>query len=222
MHPVSRISVSRSRSDPDASRRVSSLARPRARFDWLAVIMATCACSPSSHGSDGGALGDAALEAGPDRALLIDHESWERYERSEDPLSFEQPEELECGIAGFFVERGELEVDSARCNYLLAEHPALRAVGEGGKIALEFRHYDLEASEPAQTHIAILFGDQLQWETLIPIPSPAGVIHADFLATAALAKGEPIRLHLHNHGQNTYTFAWLRVVSEPRGDDSAL
>jgi hypothetical protein len=199
--------------------RAKPLASPclRARA-WPAfgLVVAGLACStPPAEpvGQDGGPLDDASTDASlVDRALLIDHQSWQRYERSLDPLIAEQPPELACGVAGFFVERGELEIDSRRCNYLLAEHPALRDVQPGQRISLEFRHFDLEAPEPAQTHVAILFGDQLQWEIEIPIPSPANVIRAEFVATTELLAGEPIRLHLHNHGQNTYTFAWMRVA----------
>ena len=53
------------------------------------------------------------------------------------------------------------------------QHPAVHAVSKGQKVALEFRHFDLLADEPAETHVAILFGDQLQWETHLPIPSSA-------------------------------------------------
>lgn len=175
----------------------------------LALLGAGCETSSEAPG-DATAM-DASTDAGPDESLLIDHQSWQRYDQALDPLLAEQPAELACGIAGFFVERGELEVDTKRCNYLLAEHPALLSVRQGQRVSLEFRHYDLAAEEPAQAHIALLFEDQLQWETWLPIPSAADTIHADFTATTDLVVGDMIRLHLHNHGQNTYTFAWLRV-----------
>jgi len=162
---------------------------------------------------EGGTEGDAAADASAvDQTLLIDHRSWQRYDAALDPLIADQPAEITCGIAGFFVERGGLEIDSKRCNYVLAEHPALRDVRRGQRLALEFRHFDLEAPEPAQAHVALLFRDQLAWELRIDIPGPANVIQAEFTATTDLAAGEPIRLHLHNHGQNTYTLASLRVV----------
>jgi hypothetical protein len=189
---------------PQSTRR---LARATLLFAALGV-----GCGASSEAAGDATPNDASTDgSGADEAALIDHQSWQRYDRSLDPLVAEQPTELECGIAGFFVERGELEIDSARCNYLLAEHPALLPVRRGQRLTLEFRHYDLAADEPAETHIAILFGNQRQWETRIAIPSAANTIHAEFVATEDLAVGGPIRLHLHNHGQNTYTFAWLRV-----------
>ena len=70
-------------------------------------------------------------------------------------------------------------------------------------------HFDLRAPEPATAHVAVLFGDEVQWELEIPIPSYAYVYTETFQATRALAPGEPIRLHLHNHGQNTWIFSSL-------------
>jgi hypothetical protein len=103
-----------------------------------------------------------------------------------------------------FVERGSLEVDTVNCNYLLVEHPAQRPVPRGSNVYLELVHFDLAAPEPATAHVALFFGDDLQWELEIPIPSLAYVYKETFQATRDLAEGEPIRFHLHNHGQNTW------------------
>jgi len=192
-------------------------ARARALPRLLCSAFPLAACgsdaSPPASAPDTGVEASSQADASsPPEALLIDHESWQRYDRSEDPLASEQPAEIDCGIAGFYVERGELEIDSTRCNYLLAEHPSLRAVTPGQRVQLEFRHFDLEAPEPAQTHVAILFKDQVQWELEIPIPQAAETIDTEFVVQTALAEGDPIRLHLHNHGQNMYTLAWLRLA----------
>ncbi|HTU58104.1 MAG TPA: hypothetical protein VMF89_06715, partial [Polyangiales bacterium] len=135
---------------------------------------------------------------------LIDQQEWRNYESALDPLPEHQPDEIRCTIAGWFVERGALEVDTQQCNYVLVEHPVQRAVPEGSTVQLELVHFDLDAPEPATAHVALFFGADLQWQREIPIPSFAYVYKETFQATRALDEGEPIRLHLHNHGQNTW------------------
>jgi len=146
-----------------------------------------------------------------DSAALIDHASWRPYDPTLDPLRAHQPDRIECDVAGWFVEFGELEIDTGHCNYLLIEHPALRSLPAGSKVELELRHFDLTAPEAATAPVALLFDDEIQWQTQIAVPGPADVAIVEFTSTRALAQGEPIRLHLHNHGENNWTLAHLRV-----------
>lgn len=155
--------------------------------------------------ADAEAEADASVPLHP--VQLIDNESWEHYPPEEDPLRDHQPPEIMCSLAGWFVERDALEVNTGECNYVLAQHPALVDVPEGAMVEAQLYYYDLIAPEPAVAHIAVLFGDDLQWETELDIPRPGNVELIEFNATRALSAGEPIRLHLHNHGQNT----WLLV-----------
>lgn len=153
-------------------------------------------------------LADAALSEQP----LLDHKSWHNFAAELDPLASHQPAVIECGIAGWFIEREQLEVSTSDCNYALLEHPSLLSITAGTEVLLELWHFDLTAPEPAEAHVALLFGDALQWETLIPIPQPGNVQQVSFRATRALAAGEPIRLHLHNHGQNTWLLRTLHAL----------
>jgi hypothetical protein len=138
------------------------------------------------------------------KSSLIDQTMWRKYPASEDPLASHQPSEINCGPGGFYVELGLLEVDTNFCNYLLAQHPARIAIAAGTEVSLDLSHYDLNAAEPATAHAALLFGDTLVWETSLDIPGRADVLHATFRTPRALAVGEAIRMHLHNHGQNNY------------------
>lgn len=204
-----------------------------------AVVLTACAAAcddgdgsrpSSSPGQDSGtalavdASGTpaAALDAGAVLASdtgapalrfqpLIDNQGWRRYEATLDPLRTHQPAELLCAASATFVEYGSFEIDTTRCNYVLVEHPSLLAVSAGTELKMELLHYDLTAPEPAQAHLAILFGDALQWETTIPIPTAGDVVKASFTATRPLAVGEPIRLHLHNHGGNAYLLVSLQA-----------
>jgi len=156
-------------------------------------------------------LMDVRDAAPPPLVPLIDQTAWRSYPAELDPLPSHQPVSIDCGIVGWFVERGSLEVDTTQCNYLLVEHPAQRDVPQGSDVQLELVHFDLAAPEPATAHVALFFGDDLQWELEIPIPSLAYVYKETFQATRDLQEGEPIRLHLHNHGQNTWLLDSLYV-----------
>jgi hypothetical protein len=183
----------------------------------LALCMLLGAChdagEPVSSAAQDAGGEDAA--GGGDRALpfvpLIDQSEWRDYPAELDPLAVHQPDPIRCTIAGWFVERGALEVVTQHCNYALLEHPAQHAVPAGSTVQLELVHFDLDAREPATAHVALFFGDALQWEREIPIPSPAYVYHETFQATRALEAGEPVRFHLHNHGQNTWLLDGLYV-----------
>jgi hypothetical protein len=180
----------------------------------LGVLVVTSgACG---DGSDDAA--SSALMQLPDAAALlvdlIDHTDWRAYDASLDPLSSHQPEPLRCSIAGHYVEHGALEVDTGECNYLLLEHPLLEEVAEGTTLELELRHFDLRAPEPASAHVALLATDTLLWETNIAIPGAANISRPSFRAPRKLMRGEALRFHLHNHGQNTWALVSVRARIE--------
>jgi hypothetical protein len=176
----------------------------------ILICLSACASDPPHELS---APHDLATERVHRTVDLIDHGHWREYSAAEDPLLDHQPANLDCGAAGWYVEPAPpvLEVDTSYCNYALLEHPSLAQVERGDTIRLELRHYDLRAAELAQAHIAILFRDQLEWETFVPIPSDATVQTFQWSADHPLAIGEPIRVHLHNHGQNTWVLASLQA-----------
>ncbi len=136
---------------------------------------------------------------------LVDHSAWAQAPLPDDPWASHQPASIACGIAGWYVEYDVLEIDTARCNYAWIEHPALVAVPVGHTVTTVFSHFDLQAPEPAEAHAAILFGNEVQWETTVAIPQPGDVTALSWQATTALSAGDPIRIHLHNHGQNFWS-----------------
>lgn len=172
----------------------------------------------SAPAPDASAPAQDASAAEPDAAIaprpvaLIDHSGWERYEAALDPLASHQPAEIQCAQTATRFELASFEVDTTRCNYVLEQHPSLLSIAGGATIQLTLLYYDLIAPEPAEAHLAILFGDAVQWEARIPIPSPGAVLETRFLATRALLAGDPIRLHLHNHGSNSWRLISLDVL----------
>jgi len=75
-------------------------------------------------------------------APLVDMEDWRSYDAALDPLRDHQPSVVSCDARSFYEELGALEVDTARCNYLLAVAPALRRVPAGSEVHLSLLHFD--------------------------------------------------------------------------------
>lgn len=135
---------------------------------------------------------------------VLDQLHWRTYAAELDPLRSHQPQEIHCDPPGFRAELERLEVNTGECSYALLEHPAQLDVPQGSAIRVSMWYFDLSAPEPAQAHVALIFGDVLQWETFLEIPQPGNALHAEFRSSSALGVGEPVRLHLHNHGRNDY------------------
>jgi ABC-type glycerol-3-phosphate transport system substrate-binding protein len=186
----------------------------------LAASLLVIACA--GDGADTGATADtadpteptAATGEPPEAQRLVDHALWSTAQAADDPLAEHRPEPLECGIAGWYEELGELEVDTNFCDYADLTQPALVEIAAGSQLALTFRHYDLTAAAPAQAHIALLIGGDLIWEELIDIPGPAAVRMGSATIQKNYPQGAPVRLHLHNHGQNTWILG-LTTVTAP-------
>ena len=166
------------------------------------------------------AAGSSSGEAGMP-VSLIDQTAWVDTPEASDPLADHRPPMLDCGIAAWFLEAGDtvLEMDTGVCDYMSLEQPMLVGVEEGQTLGLEMFHFDLTAPEPAEAHIALLLGETVVWERVIPIPggpggsAPAEVWQETFSSEVSAPAGTPLRLHLHNHGQNTWnlTEIWAEV-----------
>lgn len=180
----------------------------RVRSAILSVLQ-SAAVSCSTHDS-------TAAEALPQRSMklaIIDQTQWHPYAAFDDPLPEHEPAMIQCGPAGFYLtplsSRPKLEIDTAYCNYALLYAEALVPLSAGVELSFELRHFDLVAEQPAQAHVALFLDRTLDWETYIAIPSPAEVTTFSWHTQRAIHQGEPIRLHLHNHGQNTWVIAKL-------------
>lgn len=183
--------------------------RPRPASLLIALVLAGC----SNEGSDQTDQADEADadEAGcqvsdpPELVSLIDHAAWEPAPARADPLIDHRPPVVDCGLAGWYVQGEELEIDTNFCNYAALRQPSLVAIDTCTPLRLELYHFDLLAPEPAQAHVAMLIDGQIVWEKLIEIPGKAAVYEEEFISPIAAPVGAEVMLHLHNHGQNTWT-----------------
>lgn len=163
-------------------------------------------------------LSAVALLAGcmPSGGPIVDMMVWE--EAAEDLPFFEGHNDsvLPCEVTGWGPELGGLEVDTGLCPYANLVQPSLRRVREGERLQVIWFHQGLAALEPSEGHIALATEKGILWEAFVPIPSDPKSYQDMFDARFDLEAGEPIYLHLHNHGANTWN---LLEVSEPTGGE---
>jgi hypothetical protein len=151
-------------------------------------------------------VGCEARQPGP----LIDHDTWEVLEPGSDPLAAHRPPGAECPLTEYIVENGALEVQTGVCSYFSVHQPSLKIVSEGGPVHLVMWHSTLDAAEPGEAHVAVLFGDDVAWEQTVEIPSPPRV-YEPVIEAPAVALDEPVSVHLHNHGDNAWTFLTIEI-----------
>ena len=187
-----------------------------------AVLAATLGCVGGSAedaaevGESSGAeqgSADSADSGSAGFVDLIDHEAWQEVTAAEDPLADHRPAEVECGLAGWYVEDGQTEVDTNFCNYLSIRQPSLAAIEAGATLELGLYYFDLAAPEPAQAHVAIVVDGEILWEDTVDIPGQAQVYTLEFPSPLSAPQGAELDFHLHNHGQNTWVLQDLRVAA---------
>lgn len=146
-----------------------------------------------------GCEGEAPTPVVMGEVALLDAMAWAPSAR--DPFPAHRPETVRCADIGWVVEGGSLEVDTGACNYLSVEQPLRADVPAGTPIVVRLWHQVLHADSPAHGHAALLIGDDLLWTYEAPIPGPGAIHEAVIEAPRGLRAGEPVLLHLHNHGQ---------------------
>ena len=120
-----------------------------------------------------------------------------------------RPDEDDCPPAAWGEEAGAFEIQTGVCAYAAFTQPALVDVSARHVLELLLWHDDLDAPEPALAHVLLWAGEQVLWEQEIAIPSPAASNAATIELDAPIRAGEPVGLHLHNHGFNSWSLASL-------------
>jgi len=146
------------------------------------------------------------------QSSLFDHDQWEETPAVDDPLPDHQPDTISCDTSSWRREGDTVEVETQECNYLSLQQPALVGVSPQDELAFVAWHSDLWSGEDGEAHLAVLFDAEVVWETVVSIPADASVFDVTFSSPAGLALGDPVRLHLHNHGGNTWNILDLSLV----------
>jgi len=152
-------------------------------------------------------LAGCAPETGP----LVAMEAFELLPFSEDPIPDRPDDAVPCPRRATAIEAGALELDSTVCDWITVQAPALIKVREGQDLELFFFHAALAAPEPTEAVMEVRLGDEVIWRQVDPVPSSDAFYDQAIPSPVALSPGDPVIVHVHNHGANTYTLAHLRA-----------
>ena len=170
----------------------------------MAMALAVLGC-----GGDLPAEPDAGT---PQTHPLIDNLAWTPVIEDDDPLADHRPADPTCPDGAWYEEDGALDVETGFCTYLAVSQPALSDVDPGDALEIILWHANLGDGDGTPAHLAILLGDTVVWEATVDMPADAEVYQEVFASPIAHAEGEPVGLHLHNHGYNSWTLLSLEVT----------
>jgi len=155
-----------------------------------------------------GCSDDASCPTPTTEVSLIDHAKWQKVELKDDPWAANLPAEATCGAGAFKAEAGALEFDTGVCNFITLQQPSQAAVESCDELRIVFWHLPLYAGPKGADALAELrLGEHSLLKVEKPIP-PEGAIEASFTPkhrlNTTIAAGTPIRIHVQNHGLNTW------------------
>jgi mono/diheme cytochrome c family protein len=140
------------------------------------------------------------------RISLVQAPAWDTGSRNRDAFLTHRPDQVDCERdTGWLVEEDALEVRTESCNYLFLTQQTLLNLDAGTTLELALSHSDLDFNAPASAHVAIAIAGTPVWETEIAIPSEGNIIKQTLELPFAVSSGDPIDVHLHNHGSNAWT-----------------
>ena len=118
-----------------------------------------------------------------------------------------QHSEENCPGIPYREEYGGVEISTGRCEQITLIQPSLSTVNEGEKLRLIAWHSQLISDEPTRQTGAIMVAvrDHVIWSEQSPIPGGARSFDLTFESEIDIRRGDPIRLHVHNHGANAWT-----------------
>ncbi len=139
------------------------------------------------------------------RIPLVEATAWDTQPKNRDVFLDHRPAEVNCEQdTGWLVEEDVLEVRTEFCNYLSVSQQSLLDLEAGTNLELALSHSKLNFNAPATAHIAVSIAGTPIWETSVAIPSDSDILKASLVLPVAVHRGNPIEVHLHNHGNNTW------------------
>jgi len=142
---------------------------------------------------------------------LVSFDAWTILDAASDPYPSHRNANHECDESGILAEEDVLEINTNDCDYAVVGQPILGDIRSGDLLELLMYHSALSAVEqPAEAHFSFHIGENVFWERTIDIPWASEVyvvpIEVDWSAEA----GTQARVHLHNHGGNSWRVAYLK------------
>ena len=98
-----------------------------------------------------------------------------------------------CGELAMTMEEGLVEVNTAECNHVTLEQPALAGVRVDDALDVFAFHSALSAPEPGEGRIALWLDGELTWERTPPIPSSEAIYLDTVDSPVRIRRGDPVR-----------------------------
>ena len=148
-----------------------------------------------------------------DAVDLVLFDQWGILDSDQDPFPDHRMAHHNCDPSGVLPEDNVLEINTNDCDYAVVGQPLRAPIQSGDMVELLMYHSALSAiDEPAEAHFSVMIGDQTFWDITIDIPWQSEVylvpIEIDFDGEA----GTMVRVHLHNHGGNSWRVAYLKQI----------
>ena len=149
------------------------------------------------------------------RISLVEAEAWDLQPKNRDafPDHHAAIGDVDCAYdKGWLVEEDELEVRTEFCNYLSVSQNSLLDLESGTQLEFAISHSELNFNAPSTAHFALSIAGTPVWERNIEIPSAGNILKETVVLPFAVSRGDSIEVHLHNHGDNSYTVHSLEAL----------
>ncbi|MGB0639571.1 MAG: hypothetical protein ACPGTU_09570 [Myxococcota bacterium] len=185
----------------------------------LITIAALASCSVTNHGKetvrDTSAIPNPNIDSGQSEEVvdLVFFDQWVMLPESDDPYPDHRGDYDDCDPGGILPEDGVLEINTNDCGYAIVGQPLASDIVAGDWVELLMYHSALAAiDEPAEAHFSLWIGENLYWERTFAIPLAAEVYPVPITVDWSAEAGTPVRLHLHNHGGNSWRVGYLKRI----------
>ncbi len=144
---------------------------------------------------------------------LVFFDQWTILPEVDDPYPDHRGDYGDCDSSGVLPEDGVLEINTNDCGYAVVGQPLATDIAAGDWVELLMYHSALAAiDEPAEAHFSLWVGDNLYWERNFDIPLAAEVYPVPIIVDWSAPAGTLVRIHLHNHGGNSWGVGYLKRV----------
>lgn len=173
----------------------------------LALVL-MCGCSEPS---------DSANTSGD---VWVDHAAWSLVATpTSDPFAavYARPNVHACENGAYFQPTADtFEVELARCRerYVSLHQPSVRDLHVGDSLQFTLSHLLLRplTESVTEAYLALSVDARLVWELRLQIAAPSQTYPVSVPISGEFPAGSDVVLHLHNHGENSYTFSQMVVA----------
>ena len=142
---------------------------------------------------------------------LVAHDGWKQRPAEDDPFPSHRLASHTCDPDGILPEDGVLEVNTNDCGYAVLGQPILADVRPGDWVELLMYHSALASVDsPAEGHFSLWLGETEFWGRTVAIPAAAEIYLVPIQVDWSLEAGTEARIHLHNHGGNSWRVAYIK------------